>query len=147
MSTSHPVITLTTSPADSRLEALFVNSNLAKHVDLTMGKVYGNPLHLIHTVIRGRQNDSAITESAGGLSVIRNRRATPTQLAHAIHLARAGKGPFKKGKHSILYLEGRDGFLVAVHVFWLSSFSTWYINCHRFDGYSRWLEGSEVYGN
>ena len=142
-----PAVELVTSPVEG-LNALFVDSDLKELVDLTSGEVDERSLNFIYTVTEGGQSDSSIAENVGGFDTLKARRATPYQLAHEIRLARAGEaGIFEDDGYHILYLEGRNGSLVSVEVFWNHEEREWVVFGHEFDKNDERIRGSKVYGN
>lgn len=143
----YPANILVTTPTKDGLEALWADPDLARFVNLAPCEEDERPLQLLFTLPRV-MGDSAVAEHIGGLATLTTQKATLGQLVREVNLARGGeKGIFKKGRCYVLYLEGCDGSLVAVFVFWRAGIGEWDVLCYRFDQGGEWSEGYEVYGN
>ncbi len=97
-----PILTLTTSPAGDRLEALWVDPDLIARVDLT--------------------GDNFTSVSGGEYLDPIN----PSWLADQIHLARAGEGDYSgKNAFYLFNLRGRDGSIVHATFSWDDLHDRW----------------------
>jgi hypothetical protein len=145
--TINPAEALVTASATSDMEALWFDSDLPGLVSLAPCEADDRPLQLLFKLPRV-MNDSTIAKNVGGLSTLTSRKATMGQLIRELGLARSGqKGLFKKGKYYLLYLEGLDGSLVSVVVYWYADGQGWDVGCYRFDRNGGWSEGFEIFGN
>jgi hypothetical protein len=145
--TINPAEALVTTSATSDMEALWVDSDLPGLVSLEPCEADERPLQHLLTLPKA-MNDSTIAKNVGGLATLTSRKATMGQLIRELGLARSGqKGLFKKGRYYLLYLEGLDGSLVTVLVYWNAVSQKWNVRCCRFDQVGKWNEGREVCGN
>jgi hypothetical protein len=143
----HPAAELCTQAADNGLEALWVDLDLARLVNLDHCSVDFRPLKHMFKLSKA-MNDSTIAQNVGGHVTLVERRTTIAQLATEINLARRGeRGLFKKGRYYIIYIEGSDGSLIAVDVCWRAGRRRWQVACFRFDQDGEWIKNSEAYGN
>ena len=141
-------------------DGLWIDPDLEKFVGLDPCPVDERPLRLIHRVKSGKQFDSEIATSLGGMDLLAARKATLGQLVYQIQLALDGKDNYFKSNTFyvyILYLEGKDGYLYPVIVRCTGTVTRsgntdivreeWRVHCHQFDQSGGYDENFLTFGN
>jgi hypothetical protein len=126
-------------------DAFYVDPDFGARIDLSPCADDAREPKLKFALPRN-MNDSKIADQAGGIETLRATRATLPQLMRELRLALKGESKlFVKGNYYLLYLEGRDGDLDPVRVFW--SGDQLRLRCDDFDERGDWFQGCQVCGN